>query len=63
MHDKKRQGPRKDKRRGANPDEISSGRGEAPQEEEENEAAPSIEDQDHTEFRNDRRERRRDRHE
>jgi hypothetical protein len=63
MHDKKRQGPRKDKRRGASPEEIATERGEAPQEGEANNADPSIDDQDHSESRNDRRERRRDRHE
>jgi len=63
MHEKNRQGPRKDKRRGASPEEITTERGKAPPEDQENDDRPSLDDRDHTEFKDDRRERRRDRHE
>jgi hypothetical protein len=63
MGEKKRHGASKDKRRGAEPDDIPSERGQSPDAAEENDDEANVEEEDQTTFKDDRRERRRDRHE
>jgi hypothetical protein len=63
MRGEKRHGPEKERRRGAEPEEIGLDRGEAPDQSEQDPDPQTLDDKDHTVFKDDRRERRRDRHE
>jgi hypothetical protein len=56
------QGITKDSRRGTGPDEVARGRGELPGSEQEIPEERGL-DKLHSDFKNDRRERRRERHE